>query len=665
MELTLDQALQKGIEAHKAGKVQEADRYYTAILKANPKHPDANHNMGVLAVGVGQVEAALPFFKAALDVKSNIAQYWLSYIDALIKLDRMVDAKAVLDQAKSEGAKGDGFDQIEKQLNTSSVEKKNNTQNKRQKAAPTQRNILDNLKLDKAMKLAKKKVKDGLSEEAKRIYQDILDKFPKNRRALDEIRKLAGTTLANTSDIGEPPNEQIQVLVNLHAKGQFQEALIRASQLRQKFPNSVNLYNIIGVTNKGLGKLNEAIKTYKKAILINPGFANAYYNLGNILSNLQRNEEAVFSYRGAISIKASSPNTLLNLGRSLSAAGDHLKALDTFREASRLDPGDPKIFNNLSVVFNKLGRYSEAVSNCEVAISLNSLYSEAYCNLGVNLAELANHRSAGKSYKKSIILRPEFKDAYWNFHGLCKKIEDAFSLLKKVNIIDARNFQMLSVTNIIRAIYHELDAEDQCTDANFKPDSFVRTYNWFLSLKERPTIYFNRWNLFDDMISISKKERPFYEYGVWTGTSFRYLMKSFDKGFGFDTFTGLPTDWHKQPEGSYSSSGVLPEIDGGEFIVGDFQVTLPKFFSIERPKASLINFDADLYSSTLLALRNSRHIIDEETILIFDEFIINTNWEQDEYKALNDFCEEFNLDYKVLAVSFFTKQVAVKVLDSH
>ena len=49
MELTLDQALQKGIEAHKAGRVQEADQYYTAILKANPKHPDANHNMGILA----------------------------------------------------------------------------------------------------------------------------------------------------------------------------------------------------------------------------------------------------------------------------------------------------------------------------------------------------------------------------------------------------------------------------------------------------------------------------------------------------------------------------------------------------------------------------------------------------------------------------------------
>ena len=92
MELTLDQALQKGIEAHKAGKTQEADQYYTAILKANPKHPDANHNMGVLAVGIGKVEEALPFFKAALNANPNMAQYWLSYIDALIKLNRIADS---------------------------------------------------------------------------------------------------------------------------------------------------------------------------------------------------------------------------------------------------------------------------------------------------------------------------------------------------------------------------------------------------------------------------------------------------------------------------------------------------------------------------------------------------------------------------------------------
>ncbi len=116
MELTLEQALQKGVEAHKAGQAQEADKYYTAILKANPKHPDANHNMGALAVGVGKVEAALPFFKTALEVNQTIGQYWLSYINALIKLDRLDDAKAVLNQAKSKGVKGDSFDKLKQRL---------------------------------------------------------------------------------------------------------------------------------------------------------------------------------------------------------------------------------------------------------------------------------------------------------------------------------------------------------------------------------------------------------------------------------------------------------------------------------------------------------------------------------------------------------------------
>ena len=96
MELTIDQALQKGIEAHKAGKFREADHFYTAIIKAWPKHPDANHNMGVLEVGVSRLEEALPFLKIALETKPSVAQYWLSYINVLIKLERMTDAKIAL-----------------------------------------------------------------------------------------------------------------------------------------------------------------------------------------------------------------------------------------------------------------------------------------------------------------------------------------------------------------------------------------------------------------------------------------------------------------------------------------------------------------------------------------------------------------------------------------
>ena len=64
MEFTLNQALIMGVEAQKKGKLQKANRYYTTILKVQPKHPDTNHNMGILAVSIGKIQEALcKFFK--------------------------------------------------------------------------------------------------------------------------------------------------------------------------------------------------------------------------------------------------------------------------------------------------------------------------------------------------------------------------------------------------------------------------------------------------------------------------------------------------------------------------------------------------------------------------------------------------------------------------
>ena len=58
MKLTIEQALQQGIAEHKEGKLQEAERLYRTILQSQPLHPDANHNLGVLAVSVNKVEAS-------------------------------------------------------------------------------------------------------------------------------------------------------------------------------------------------------------------------------------------------------------------------------------------------------------------------------------------------------------------------------------------------------------------------------------------------------------------------------------------------------------------------------------------------------------------------------------------------------------------------------
>ena len=83
MKLTLEQALQKGIEARKNGQIQKANKHFTDILDVQPRHAHANHNMGLLAESAGNAQAALVFFKTALESRSKNNQFWLRYIGAL------------------------------------------------------------------------------------------------------------------------------------------------------------------------------------------------------------------------------------------------------------------------------------------------------------------------------------------------------------------------------------------------------------------------------------------------------------------------------------------------------------------------------------------------------------------------------------------------------
>ena len=120
MELTIEEAVRKAIEAHQEGRLQDAERFYRAILQTHPQHSDANHNLGVLAVSVGKIEDGLPFFKAALESNTTIEQFWLSYIDAFIKLGRHEEAQKLMAEAKEKGFTGEAFDQLQKQNQSTS-----------------------------------------------------------------------------------------------------------------------------------------------------------------------------------------------------------------------------------------------------------------------------------------------------------------------------------------------------------------------------------------------------------------------------------------------------------------------------------------------------------------------------------------------------------------
>ena len=116
MELTIEQALQQAVAAHKKGKLQEAEHLYRAILQAQPLHPDANHNLGLIEVSIDKADVALSLFKTALEANPKIEQFWLSYIDALIKERQFDNAMQVIEQAKKQSIDGKTLKLLDAQL---------------------------------------------------------------------------------------------------------------------------------------------------------------------------------------------------------------------------------------------------------------------------------------------------------------------------------------------------------------------------------------------------------------------------------------------------------------------------------------------------------------------------------------------------------------------
>ena len=80
MELTIEQVLQRAVAAHKEGKLQEAEHFYRTILKSQPSHPDANHNLGILALSVN----------LNLDSKKIELQVYVSIITLINQTDLLI-----------------------------------------------------------------------------------------------------------------------------------------------------------------------------------------------------------------------------------------------------------------------------------------------------------------------------------------------------------------------------------------------------------------------------------------------------------------------------------------------------------------------------------------------------------------------------------------------
>mgnify|MGYP001430713754 CR=1 FL=1 len=413
MELTIEQVLQQGVTAHKEGKIEEAERLYRAILQSQPLNPDANHNLGVIAVSVKKADVALPFLKTALEANPKIEQFWLSYVDALIKENQLETAKVVLEQGRKVGLVGNKVDALKAHLTptTQVNESKLVVQKKSLTLSQKRKKLAEQKKQEKAKKHNLKSIspseaeiksllnnyQTGQYDDAEKLAVSITQEFPKHQFAW----KVLGAILTQTGRVGK--------------------SLVACQKSVQLAPQDALAHSNLGVTLQELGRLDEAEVSYEKAITLKPDLAETHSNLGLTLQELGRLGEAEASHKQAIVLKPDYAKAHYNLGNTLKEMGRLEDALASYMQAITLKPDFVKVYYNLSITLTKLDRLDEAEASYRQAIVLNPDYVEGHYNLGNMLKELGRLDEAETSYTRVISLKPDFAEAHNNLGGTLKE----------------------------------------------------------------------------------------------------------------------------------------------------------------------------------------------------------------------------------------------------
>jgi tetratricopeptide (TPR) repeat protein len=384
--LNIEQTLQVAVTHHKAGEVEDAERWYRFILNEQSQHSDANHNLGVLLKQDNKADVALAFFKAALESNPGQGQFWISYIDTLIHLKQYNVAQKILRQGQSKGLKGNVVDELEARINS------------RYEiiSSPTKAQI------DSISRL----YFNGQIQDALNALDFLIPKYPQE------------ALLYNLSGVCHKALGQLDVAVL-----DFERALMINSDY-------ADVYNNLGNVLRYLGQLDKAALNFERALTINPDYAEAHYNFGNVLRDLGQLESAVKRYERALAIKPDYAAAHNNLGAIFQEFGQLEDAVRCYEQTLVINPDYAEAHNNLGNILKELGQLEAAVTSYKRALTINPDFADAHNNFGTVLRDLGQLEFAVKHYERALAINPDDFKAHNNLANVLKDLGQLESAVK-------------------------------------------------------------------------------------------------------------------------------------------------------------------------------------------------------------------------------------------
>ncbi len=336
------------------------------------------------------------------------------------------------------------------------------------------------LKVDLTLKNAQALAQKGNYSEARRLYQTVLEVFPGNSRAVQGlalVEKQIKIRGANT-----PINETIRTLGGLLSKGFFQDAIDQSQEILKQRPDVFVIWYIHGIASIQLGKLDQAIAAFDRAISLKPDYIEAHLNKGYALQMQGLHEQAISSFQKVLSIKPDLPQAHNNIGNALRQQGKLTKAIAAYQKALSINPAFPEALYNLGRSWQDLEKMEEAQSAYRKVLSIKPDLPEANNDLGTVYLEQRKIDEATEAFQKAIRHRPAFSEAHSNLGTALYEqghIEEAIASCNKALSLNPEHVSAYTNLGVIFTSAGEPDkAMEAYTKAlSIKPDDAQTLHN--------------------------------------------------------------------------------------------------------------------------------------------------------------------------------------------
>jgi tetratricopeptide (TPR) repeat protein len=327
-------------------------------------------------------------------------------------------------------------------------------------------------------------------------------------------------------------------------------------------------------------------------------------------------------------------------------------------------------FNLLGIIKLRESDLEPAIDALKKAVHLDT-NPELISNLALAYQESGVIEKAMSLYDQALKIEPKYINALFNQHAICLDrgdIDNAIHNLQAILTLNPNDHEvMYLLLNIHKAHQDLLPAsyENVLLQADDLSQSRLRGFQYLSHIKPMPKLLGSGCTVLKKAYeAMSLQDGLILEFGVRHGTSIRQLASLTSKPiYGFDSFEGLPEDWHQESKEIYSTRGKIPKVPAHVTLIpGWFEDTLSLFLAKHEKDIALINIDCDIYSSTKNVLDLLSPRIKKGTIIIFDEYIGNLHWEEDEHKAFMESVSKYQWKYEYLFYSAYTKQVVVKII---